>query len=352
MLRLARAEATLTVRPSQVTRLSLPEVAVDCPNCNEPVAAGTRACPSCGSNLRTPDGVAVLQRSERADGAGRTAVTAAVGGPGSGQLQPCPTCGADNSAARVLCARCGTDLVTGRPPGAMPSVHRPGPAEDVDGDVRPPRRIGRTVLVLTAIVVVGAAVGVVLGLLLADRGEAPERAEPEFDPAVYPGEPVPLEVTRVGASSERSFAEGAVTYDAANLVDGDVTTVWSHDPAVEAAADVNLALALAGPAWVTSLTFANGAQVDDLAFAADGRVLRLRLLVRGDAAAELQLLDEPGLQRVELPSPVLVETVRLVVLEAVAGDTYDEVSLSEIVVRGHPAQGEDLALLQDDDEDV
>ena len=40
---------------------------------------------------------------------------------------------------------------------------------------------------------------------------------------------------------------------------------------------------------------------------------------------------------------MLVDTIRLVVLEAVAGDTYDEVSLSEVVVTGHPAQGEDLA---------
>ena len=210
------------------------------------------------------------------------------------------------------------------------------------GDVRTPRHVGRTVLVIAAIVAVGAALGVLVGLLLADRDEVPERADPVFDAGVYVGEPVQLEVTGVGASSERPPA-GDVTYGADNLVDGDVTTAWSHDPAVEAAADVDLALALDGPSWVTALTFANGAQADDLAFAADGRVLRLRLLVDGDAAAELELLDQPGLQRVELPTPVLVETVRLVVLEAVPGDTYDEVSVSEVVVTGHPAQGEDLS---------
>ena len=189
-----------------------------------------------------------------------------------------------------------------------------GVAEDVTGEVSTPRRTGRTVLVLVTIVTVGAALGVLLGLLLADRDTAPESAAPVFDPGVYTGEPVPLEVTGVGASSERPPA-GDVTYDRGNLVDGDVTTAWSHDPAVEAAADVDLAFALGTP---------------------------------GDAAAELELLDQPGLQRVELPSPVLVDTVRLVVIEAVPGDTYDEVSISEVVVTGHPAQGDDLARLAED----
>ena len=247
----------------------------------------------------------------------------------------------------MLCARCGADLETGARPGASPVVHHPGPAEDVTGEVTTPRRTGRTLLVVATIIAIGGALGLLLGLLLADSDDTPERTDAVFDPGVYTGEPEELEIVGVGASSERPPA-GEVAYDAGNLVDGDVTTAWSHDPAVEAAADVDLALALAEPAWVTSLTFANGAQSDDLAFTADGRVLRLRLLVGGDAAAELQLLDQPGLQRVELPEPVLVDTIRLVVLEAVPGDTYDEVSLSEIVVTGHTARGDDLARMLDD----
>ncbi len=328
---------------------------MNCPNCNDPVADGARFCPSCGGAVTAdPDGTAVLGT---ADG---TAVLSPVTGqgPGSGaasgpgtveaasELQSCPSCGADNAAGRVLCARCGADLATGARPGATPVVHHPGPAEDVAGEVRSPRRTSRTALVVAVIIAVGGAVGLVLGLLLADSGSSGEAAAPVFDPGVYTGEPEDLQVTGVGASSERPAA-GEVSYGAGNLVDQDVTTAWSHDPEVEAAADVDLALALADPAWVTALTFANGAQADDLAFTADGRVLRLRLLVRGDAAAELQLLDQPGLQRVELPTPVLVDTIRLVVLEAVPGDTYDEISLSEIVVTGYPAQGADLARMLD-----
>lgn len=321
---------------------------MDCPSCQEPVAEGTRFCPSCGHAVQgDPDGTAVLASvgAGEADATGETAgPDTAAATPTSTELRSCPACGADNSAGRVLCARCGVDLDSGERPVAAPVVHRPGPAEDVAGDVSEPDtgRGNRTAAIVAAIVVVGAAVGVLVGLWLAGSGDEPEQAAPTFDPGVYTGEPEALEVTAVGASSSRP-PSGEASYGADNLVDDDITTAWSHDPAVESAQDVDLALELSDPAWVTALTFANGAQTDDLAFAADGRVLRLTLLVGGSAAAELHLLDEPGLQRVTLPEPVLVDTIRLVVLEAVPGDTYDEVSLSEIVVTGHPARGEDLA---------
>lgn len=255
----------------------------------------------------------------------------------------CPACGAENSAARVLCARCGVDLQSGERPVAAPVVHRPGPAVDVAGEVdHPEGRGNRTAMVVAVIIVVGAIVGLLIGLWVVDADQGPEPAAPVFDPAVYTGEPQPLAVTAVGASSVRPPA-GDVTYSATNLVDDDITTAWSHDPAVEAAADVDFALRLADPAWVTALTFANGAQSGNLAFAADGRILRMTLLVGGDAVAELQLLDQQGLQRVTLPEPVLLDTIRLVVLEAVPGDTYEEISMSEIIVTGHPAQGDDLS---------
>lgn len=325
---------------------------MNCPNCQQPVAHGARFCPACGEGLATdPDGTSVMDAVE-ADATTTTAATVATTrqpATATGELRTCSSCGADNSAARVLCARCGVDLDTGTRPVATPVVHHPGNPEDVAGDVTPPRSRNRTPLVVAVIIVVGALVGVLLGLWLARSGQTPDAAGPVFDDAVYNGEPQTLAVTGVGASSERP-PSGEATYSAENLVDDDVTTAWSHDPAVEAAEDVDLAFALADPAWVTALTFANGAQSDDLAFTADGRLLRLRLLVDGAAAAELQLLDQQGLQRVTLPEPVLVDTIRLVVLEAMPGDTYDEVSLSEVVVTGHPAQGEDLARMVASDE--
>lgn len=324
---------------------------MDCPNCQEPLAPEARFCPSCGhaATGRAPDadGTAVLATV----GAGEAEATGAAAdregsdasGP-TGELRTCPACGADNSAGRVLCARCGVDLDSGERPVAAPVVHRPGPAEDVTGEVSAPEGPGgnRTALIVAAIVVVGAAVGVLVGLWLAGSGgQDGQSGAPAFDSGVYNEEPQALTVTGVGASSERP-PSGEANYGASNLVDNDITTAWSHDPAVESAQDVDIALVLAEPAWVTALTFANGAQSDDLAFGADGRILRFTLLAGGDAAAELHLLDQPGLQRVTLPEPILEDTIRLVVLEAVPGDTYDEVSLSEIVVIGHPAKGEDL----------
>lgn len=333
---------------------------MDCPSCNAPVADGARFCPSCGAAV--PEDVDATSTLPSVDPAADVPAdaTAVVGRAGTsalpdpapqptGALRSCTACGAENSAGRLLCARCGADLDTGGRPGAAPVAHRPGPAADVTGTVTTPSRDGsRIALVVGVIIAVGGALGMVLGLLLADTGSGPETAEPVFDAGVYNEEPEALQITGVGASSERPPA-GEVSYGAGNLVDQDVTTAWSHDPSVEAAADVDLAFALAEPAWVTALTFANGAQGDDLAFTADGRILRLRLLVDGGAAAELQLLDQQGLQRVELPEPVLVDTIRLVVLEAVAGDTYDEISLSEVVVTGHVARGDDLARMLTDD---
>lgn len=314
---------------------------MECSNCSASVADDARFCMSCGAATdaasRTGELPAVTATTTPDE-----VVPPQVDQPA--ELRACPACGAGNSTARVLCGRCGVDLDTGSAAVAAVGLHQPGPAPDVVGDVTDadPSPTGRTAWVVAAIVVLGAAAGVTLGLFAARSDEGPEVAAATFDAAVYTGEPEALEVSAVGASSTRP-GSGGDGYDAANLVDGDLATAWSHDPAVEAATEVDLAIVLDEPSWVTALTFGNGAQVDDPAFDADGRVLRLGLVVDGERVAELQLLDQPGLQRVTLPEPQLVTELRLVVVDAVAGATYDEVSISEIEVLGHTAVGEDLS---------
>ena len=261
-------------------------------------------------------------------------------------LVACPSCHAPNSRGRVLCARCGVDLATGAPttPREPSDLHRPGPAVDVVGevDVRDVPRPSRTASIVASIVILGAVVGVAVGIMIANRTDTPTVATAVFDPDGYEGEPIELIVTGVGASSVRPDA-GDVSYARDNLVDGDALTAWSHDPAAEDATDIDLAFVVAEPSWVTDVIIANGAQSGDLAFAADGRVLRFQLLVAGEPVVELQLLDELGFQQVTLPTPLLLSEIRLAVTEAVSGDTYAEVSLSEVRFLGYVAVGADRA---------
>lgn len=341
-----------------------------CPRCDEPAETGARFCVACGAPLDdatvtqepvlagTADTVAAadadatpeVDPADRPGPAGggptATARPAAVATDVLQGVRDCPACGAPNSRARLLCARCGADLETGAVAVADDEVVRPGPSVDVAGDVdvADPDQRSRTAAVVATIIVAGAVVGVALGIWAVRAGAPEEAAGPVFDEAVYPGEPEDLVVGGVGASSTRSEA-GGTTYGAANMVDGDATTAWSHDPASQAATEVDLAFALEDPAWVTAVVIANGAQADAGSFAADGRVAAMLLVVDGEPLVEMRLLDQLGYQRVELPTPVLAQTLRFVVSEEFAGDTFPEVSLSEVAFVGHPAVGDDLDLV-------
>ncbi|MFT6803994.1 MAG: hypothetical protein ACJA2H_001005 [Nitriliruptoraceae bacterium] len=312
---------------------------MNCSNCHTSAPDGARFCISCGSEIVEM----TTELDPEATGLIRPVVIAP---PAAVDLISCPACHARNSRGRVLCARCGIDLLTGAgtPPAQPFELHQPGPAVDVIGDVDlrdiPDR--SRTAGIMASIVIVGAVVGVGVGILIANRGDDPSVDVAVFDAQIYTGDPTDLLVTGVGASSVRPDA-GDVSYARDNLVDGDVLTAWSHDPAAEDATEIDLAFVVSDPAWITGIVIANGAQSGDLDFAADGRVLRLQLLVDGEAAVELQLLDEPGFQLVTLPEPLLLEEIRLTVTEAVSGDTYAEVSLSEVRFRGYLAFGPDLA---------
>lgn len=345
---------------------------MSCPRCDGPVTRGARFCPSCGAPLQDAttaaetvqdatggeDSTGVVeppaeappqQPRDEVDAGAAGDAAAAPTGSGTATLVACPACGARNSEARMLCGRCGADLATGRIDPGDDEVVRHGEVADVAGevDVRARADRPRTALVIALIVLVGALVGVGIGIWAVRAGQPDEPAAPEFDEAVYPGEPVDLEVGAIGATSTRP-ATGETSYSASNMVDGDVTTVWSHDPATEAATEVDLAFELTEPAWVTELLVANGSQTDPTAFTAEGRVRTALLGIGQETVAELLLLDQEGFQRIVLPEPVLTtDLVRLVVTDTYEGDTFDEVSLSEIVFRGHLAVGEDLARARD-----
>ena len=344
-----------------------------CPRCASPVEDGARFCASCGASLAdagtdvvsgesnsapdpddtlfgdddvdaTPDigdlvptGATRSVPTQPPAAAPATAVTAEEVVVPAGTVS-CPACGATNSSARMLCGRCGADLVTGEAPVADRAVVHPGPAVDVAGevDVRERGDGPRTALVVAVIVVLGALVGVGIGVWAVDAGRPVAEPPPAFDAAVYPGEPEDLVVGGVGASSTLGEGSGAPL-----MVDADLTTAWRHDPGEQPADEVDLAFAFDEPVWVTSVVFANGDQADAATFAAAARVRSMLLVVDGDPVAELQLQDIEGYQRVDLPTPVLTSTLRFQFVDVHAGGGADEVALSEVAFVGYVAVGVD-----------
>jgi predicted amidophosphoribosyltransferase len=122
-----------------------------CPDCGSPVQPDRdQLCPRCGYPLmflRQPardDAPRAVPRSpnERDDGTGRIpaprtetrqfpAATYRAQPPAPGQV-PCPRCGYGNTAARVRCERCGSELRQARPyavqlgPPVQPQPERRG----------------------------------------------------------------------------------------------------------------------------------------------------------------------------------------------------------------------------------
>ncbi len=196
--------------------------------------------------------------------------------------------------------------------------------------------------------VVGLALGAVVGILAAS-GRLPGTADgtpstvPVFDEGVYRGEPVPIAIASVRASSQLSPA-GDNTYEPELVVDGSPTTAWNSDGAGRPdGIGEHLILELAEPAWVTAIQFVNGYQRDDVRFLANARVERAALHFDLDQMVNVLLLDQTGTQQVPLPSPVLTRTIDIEITAAFPGDTYPDLAISELQVLGHVARGADRA---------
>lgn len=206
------------------------------------------------------------------------------------------------------------------------------------------------VVVLVAVLVVVAAV--TAGMWLAGIGPfAPDVDLPAvvFDPARVGGEPVDLEVTDVATLTVAGGPDGPSA--ALRLVDGDPTTAWraATDSRPEDLPDEvpeTIDLVLATPAWLTSVTVVNGDQSDDVAFAQAGRVTRLRLVADGGEAREALVGDQPGLQLIELDTPLLTTGLRIELLEVEAGRLHADPALSGLTLAGHPADAGHADLAQ------
>ncbi len=257
-------------------------------------------------------------------------------GPTQGpELLSCPTCGAPNSPHRVLCGRCGDDLETGES-GVAP---RPTPARSTPGgtDELPPTR-SRSRRAWVVVVVLGALIGSAIGLVVwlrSDDGGTAADARPAFAPALYTDDPQELQVAQVSASSRLS-PEGSISYEPAQAIDGDPTTAW-NEGAEGSGEGEQLRLDLTGPSWVERIVLRNGYQKDDRAFFDNARAARV--LVRFDAASYVvDLADQVGEQAVTLPEPTLTTSVVVEVVEAIPGQQYDDLAISEIGLIGWPAR--------------
>lgn len=263
----------------------------------------------------------------------------------TGELQECPNCGAPNSARRSICGRCGAVLATGEQP-----TPRDVGAESTAGETGRLARDGPgTGRLVAMVVVVGVLLGALIGGLIAlDTGpfgdssageELPEA--PPFTPARYDTDPTGLTITAIGATSTHEPL-GDETYDAAQMVDRDLATAWNNAGArnPNGIGEV-VAVEFDGPVWVHELVLGNGVQSSDGDFLGNARLRKARVRFDGGEVFEITFLDQPGLQVVELPDPVLTTGAMVDVLEAFDGDTYEDLALAELRFRGWPAEGPD-----------
>ncbi|WP_370328195.1 discoidin domain-containing protein [Euzebya sp.] len=265
-----------------------------CPRCGEDPPEGARFCTRCGQRLGpAPE------------------PTAVVADPDAPRLVECGECGAGNAASRPICARCGTPLRDEVPGGdALPESAfdppdtAPGPAAGRDGPG----------LVL-ALVILGALItaGVLLALVTS-RVRTPG-----------------ADVVPRGVALQAAAASSALEDHPASLaIDGDPATAWTESaqgPGVDEWLDITLASEVA----VRRLLLWNGDQTSEQHFAENGRAAAVRIDV-GDRQFRVALEDAMGAQAIRLPEPVDADRIRIVVTEAIPGDRYADLALSEVVV--------------------
>lgn len=187
-------------------------------------------------------------------------------------------------------------------------------------------------------VVLGALVGSAIGLVVWLRAGADGSADeprPSFDPVVYADDPQALDISRVAASSQLA-PEGSISYEPALAVDGDPTTAW-NEGAEGSGEGERLQLVLADDSWVRRIVIRNGYQKDGRSFFDNARAARV-LLRFDEVAYVVDLADQTGEQAVTLPEPALTGTVTVEVVEAIPGNQYEDLAISEIRVIGWPAR--------------
>jgi hypothetical protein len=157
------------------------------------------------------------------------------------------------------------------------------------------------------------------GVCVAELGIAADRA-------LLPMRPPRSVHGRIRASSTK---EPADAWQAAWLVDGIPETAWAEGT-LGGGDGERVLITLDEPAEIVAVEIWNGDQRSDAARLAAGRVRRLRLELDGATPVGLDLADQPGPQRLELPDPVVTAGISLVVEGALTGESGDDTTLSEL----------------------
>jgi hypothetical protein len=316
---------------------------VSCRSCGAWVVRPSRFCTTCGTAVEEDEhsdhGGGAIEGDEATDhGAGAL----------DGSWRVCAACDADNVVDRLLCGSCGADLDGADHLVVAALPDRRFLARPDDDEPAAPGR-GWLVTLVAVLAVVAAALAV---LVVAQVGPF---AEPEgpLEPVAFPAdryelEPRTLDLVDVATLTSRG-PEGDRRFGPESLVDGDDATAWHGDTEqLPALTSEKIDVGLGSPAWVSGLVIANGDHLDADAYADAGRVQRLEIGVDGGGVVAATLLDH-GLQPqlIELSEPVLTTALRLEVVETVGGESRDAPALSQLSVRGMPAEGADVDLARE-----
>lgn len=290
----------------------------------------------------------------------------------------CWKCGAENRISRLFCASCGSYLreenarqgktqategteqahpeqrnLSGTDPipdtTGQRSAGQPGPRATAG----PPtyrgnqRKLG--VLLLILLVVSLGILGTLSYRVLTETPPSTPSSPPRTatTTAVVPGtvtgdststatsetasaSPVALEpvVPVLVAASSVLPAEGENTYEPENLIDNDLLTAWNEGadgPGNGEWVQFNFA----GTVRVARVDIANGYQKDSRRFEGNGRVRTLRLTYSDGEEQVVQLHDDLGYQQIVTPATD-ISWVRITILSAYPGDTWDDTAISEV----------------------
>ncbi|MHB0980684.1 MAG: NADase-type glycan-binding domain-containing protein [Thermoleophilia bacterium] len=179
----------------------------------------------------------------------------------------------------------------------------------------------------------GAAAFLVTTLAAVALGCGPDTPGPGAglpDADHFKGRPtVQLEVVSTTDSSHLPDV-GDITYDAANLVDGALSTAWNVGAGVEPAGQT-ATLTLAGPSLIEKVEIANGYQKSPDAFRRSGRATFLLLTFSDGTSSSVSLADRDGWQLSDI-ADVVTETITVKFVDIYEGGdrTLASAAVSEI----------------------